>query len=326
MLFMRDTLTPDTLIFHRSLGSPYSHKVMVLLGYLGEHWSSLIAPKGMPRPVQEKLVGGYCRRIPVLQVGADVYCDSELINAYLAERAGRGDLRAYEDAEAARLLLARNETVIFQSMVGSVTPGQMIRGYFTNIPFNHAWKLITDRAKLRRQMPDRQGPVLSVDAHRQRVRSFFEELDQILSDRRFLQSDARPTLLDFAVFPNIWWHRRILKMNLGDGLAAFERWFQVMDAYGTGSCREVSSQAALAVAKTGEPRPLSDALLHSDRIGQLHAHKTMDALAAITPPVEGILVGEDDRKLVLRRETDELGAIHVHFPKLTYLKDMKGAD
>ena len=130
-------------------------------------------------------------------------------------------------------------------------------------------------------------------------------------------------MLDFAVFPNIWWQRTILGLNLGKGLSAFERWFQVMDAYGTGSSRKVSTRAALALAKETEPVPVSEALLQSERIGKSYSYKTMDALAAITPPVEGVLVGEDERQVVVRRETDELGAVHVHFPKLTYMEDLK---
>src|SRR4030095_9754559 len=49
------------------------------------HWRSVIQPDVMPKPHLIPLTGGY-RRIPVLQIGADVYCDSQLIARVLERR------------------------------------------------------------------------------------------------------------------------------------------------------------------------------------------------------------------------------------------------
>ena len=45
----------------------------------------------MPKPQLVPLTGGY-RRIPVLQIGADVYCDSQLIARVLETAASRADI------------------------------------------------------------------------------------------------------------------------------------------------------------------------------------------------------------------------------------------
>jgi glutathione S-transferase len=41
-------------------------------------WGSVEIPVIMPKPDLTALTGGY-RKTPVLQIGADIYCDSQLI-------------------------------------------------------------------------------------------------------------------------------------------------------------------------------------------------------------------------------------------------------
>ncbi len=73
------------LILHHYDGSPYSEKIRLLLGYKGLDWRSATMPPMLPKPELMTLTGGY-RRAPVLQIGADVYCDSALIAAEIERR------------------------------------------------------------------------------------------------------------------------------------------------------------------------------------------------------------------------------------------------
>lgn len=66
------------LILHHYDTSPFSEKVKKLLAHKGVAWRAVEQPTIMPKPQLLPLTGGY-RRIPVLQIGADVYCDSQLI-------------------------------------------------------------------------------------------------------------------------------------------------------------------------------------------------------------------------------------------------------
>src|SRR5205085_714114 len=76
---------------------PYSEKVRIGLGLKGLAWGSVEIPVIMPKPDLTALTGGY-RKTPVLQIGADIYCDSQLIMRELERRhpspsfypAGRG--------------------------------------------------------------------------------------------------------------------------------------------------------------------------------------------------------------------------------------------
>ena len=66
------------IILHHYETSPYSEKVRLGLGLKGLAWASVEIPIIMPKPDLTALTGGY-RKTPVLQIGADIYCDSQLI-------------------------------------------------------------------------------------------------------------------------------------------------------------------------------------------------------------------------------------------------------
>jgi glutathione S-transferase len=85
------------IILHHYETSPYSEKVRLGFGLKGLPWASVEIPRIMPKPDLTALTGGY-RKTPVLQIGADIYCDSQLIMCELERRhptpsfypAGRG--------------------------------------------------------------------------------------------------------------------------------------------------------------------------------------------------------------------------------------------
>jgi glutathione S-transferase len=85
------------IVLHHYDTSPYSEKVRLGLGLKGLAWASVEIPIIMPKPDLTALTGGY-RKTPVLQIGADIYCDSQLIMRELERRypspsfypAGRG--------------------------------------------------------------------------------------------------------------------------------------------------------------------------------------------------------------------------------------------
>src|ERR1700761_7325687 len=60
------------LILHQYEISPFSEKVRVALGIKGLAWRACDQPVINPKPEMVRLTGGY-RRIPVMQIGADVW-------------------------------------------------------------------------------------------------------------------------------------------------------------------------------------------------------------------------------------------------------------
>ena len=79
------------LILHHFDWSPYGEKVRVLLGIKGLAWRSVQIPMVMPKPDLTALTGGY-RKTPVLQIGADIYCDTSRIARELEQSLPRADV------------------------------------------------------------------------------------------------------------------------------------------------------------------------------------------------------------------------------------------
>src|SRR5439155_12450054 len=66
------------IILHHYWESPYAEKIRLILGFKRLAWRSVIIPMIMPKPDLTALTGGY-RKTPVLQLGAEIYCDTDLI-------------------------------------------------------------------------------------------------------------------------------------------------------------------------------------------------------------------------------------------------------
>ena len=65
----------ETIILHHYDASPYAEKIRLMFGLKGMRWHSVLSPEQPPRPNVDPLSGGY-RRIPIAQIGADVFCDT----------------------------------------------------------------------------------------------------------------------------------------------------------------------------------------------------------------------------------------------------------
>lgn len=74
----RYSVPAGDLVLHHYWMSPYAEKVRCILGFKRLPWKSVLIPIVMPKPDLLALTGGY-RKTPVLQIGADVFCDTDLI-------------------------------------------------------------------------------------------------------------------------------------------------------------------------------------------------------------------------------------------------------
>ncbi len=73
------------IILHHYPESPISEKARLMLGLKKLPWRSVVMPMIMPKPDLVPLTGGY-RKAPVMQIGADIYCDSQRIAVELERR------------------------------------------------------------------------------------------------------------------------------------------------------------------------------------------------------------------------------------------------
>ena len=96
------------IILHHYETSPYSEKVRLGLGLKGLAWGSVEIPVIMPKPDLTALTGGY-RKTPVLQIGADIYCDSQLIMRELERRHPTPELLSRRPRRGRRACLVGRE-------------------------------------------------------------------------------------------------------------------------------------------------------------------------------------------------------------------------
>ena len=88
---------PFPIILHHFEKSPFSEKVRIVFGLKKIAWTSVLISRIMPRPDLMPMTGGY-RRTPTLQIGADIYCDTQIIIRELERRFPRPTL--FPDANA----------------------------------------------------------------------------------------------------------------------------------------------------------------------------------------------------------------------------------
>ena len=102
-------MSSSPLILYHYPASPYAEKVRLLAGYLGVSWQSVDVPIQPPREQLAILAGGY-RRIPVMQCGADIFCDTAVICDEVVSRSKKDLAPCSEGASA---LAQRAETDVF---------------------------------------------------------------------------------------------------------------------------------------------------------------------------------------------------------------------
>lgn len=301
------------IILHHYESSPYAKKVRTMLGYKKLAWRSVTAPMVMPKPDLVALTGGY-RRVPVLQVGRDIYCDSRLIARVLDRLAPSHPLVPAELA-ASCAAFAHLESTLFTVGVGIGVMPEGVAALIQTLGQDTVNAFMVDRAEMFR---DSTVPWPTPA----RALTYFEPLmsalDAQLTHVPFLLG-AAPTLADFTAYHPIWF---ILE-NAGvrDRLAPFEhiaRWAARIAALGEGEPTDLAAEAAVEIARASrENQPFDGAAieLRKTRIGQRVTVTPTDYGAN---PVEGVLVHASLYETVIQRTDDRAGEVFVHFPRADY--------
>lgn len=299
----------DELILHHYDLSPFSEKIRLAMGLKKLNWRSVHIAAVPPRPFLEPLTGGY-RRTPVLQVGADIYCDTHLILRTLDRL--RPDSPALFSNITTQPLCWWWDKATFEPVV-AVWAGL----YGDKLPET----FINDRKKfavafdLRKEANEENIPVKI-----QHIKSHLVWLTDILADgRSFLQGE--PSALDITAYHTLWF----IKKNGGSEAenllpelsksAVLSSWFERVAALGHGINEEMTPEQAFDVAKQAEP--VEPKYISNDT----NSKWTIGESLRVTPddtgrvPVEGTLVAEDGHEIVLRLSDEKAGNINVHFPR-----------
>jgi len=294
------------IVFHHYDTSPFSEKVRVMFGIKGLAWRSVIQPVIMPKPELVPLTGGY-RRIPVMQIGADIYCDTQVILAELERRypdpavVRPGDWAV--NLWADRLWFQTTVAVVFGEIGDSVPEAfKKDREALSGRPF--------DTALMKAAAVPARGQWRAAAAF----------IERGLGDGDFL-GGSTPSLGDIASYMNVWWlgsAARAVREALLDGQPRTKAWRERMKALGHGSRSEMPGADAVAAAKAAEPEaaPAGPPDASAPAAG---SPVTVSADDYGRDPIAGRLVAANAERIVIARESDELGATYVHFPRVGYL-------
>lgn len=300
------------LVLHHYTLSPFSEKVRLLLGYCGLAWHSVQVAPRLPRPDLMQLTGGY-RRIPVLQCGADIYCDTRLIARELAARGNRMALYADEDTAVAERAAWADSRLFFAALTASVsrrTLPHLRRA--ADLSLLETVRLIVDRVGMLRGA---RVPKMSGAQARRMLQAALDELEAALI-QDFLFGDE-PRIADFSVYHSLHFAHERARSGLLDPYPRLLAWMARMAAFGHGRSEEISAQQARDMARQAQPAALphegpGDDALDPFKAGDAVAIRPDDYGVMAT---EGVLVGATAHAWVLRRDTDGLGSLHVHFPR-----------
>jgi len=149
------------LILHHYPTSPFAEKIRLILGYKQLAWKSVFIPMIMPKPDLTALTGGY-RKTPVLQIGADVYCDTALICDVLEHWAPTPSLYPEAIKGTARIVAQWADSALFTAAmaynfqpagVAQVFEGAPLKAFRPLWPTappcaaaQHGWRLLTPPA------------------------------------------------------------------------------------------------------------------------------------------------------------------------------------
>lgn len=309
----------NTPILHHYPSSPFAEKARLMLGFKGLAWQSVHIPMVMPKPDVVALTGGY-RRTPLLQVGADIWCDTSLIATVLEHMQPGPALFPEHLKGVARIVAQWADGELFWSSMGYNLSPKGAAAMFANQPPEAAQAFSADRGAMRAGMTSlRPGDATSA------YRSHLRRLAHMLHGQPFLLGDA-PCIADFAAYHPLWFSRVVNPAMAGilDATPGVLAWMDRMAAIGHGKPSKLTSTEAIAIAAAAEPASLPDEAFQDDHGIALGSRVTVAAQSFGTETTEGTLVAATRTHYTLARTDERAGRLHVHFPRIGYvLKEVK---
>jgi hypothetical protein len=123
------------------------------------------------------------------------------------------------------------------------------------------------------------------------------------------------SIADFAIYHPLWLYVSCNRRPLKPG-PKVEAWYKRVGEIGHGRREEISKDKAFVAARDAVPRSLPASVED--------VPVTIGVVVDVAPsdygilPVTGTLVAVTEDRIILARDTAELGKVHVHFPRAGY--------
>jgi glutathione S-transferase len=300
------------LILHHYPSSPFSEKIRLVLGYKKLAWKSVIIPRIMPKPELVALTGGY-RRTPVLQVGADIYCDTALICDVLEHRQRSPSLYPQGSNGGVRIVAQwADSTLFWAAMAYSFSPtgaAFMFQGQARE----DAKAFAEDRAQMRGGASRMHlGDATST------YKSYLRRIASMVDKQPYVMGQ-QPSLADFSCYHALWFTKRIPPLaGILDATPSLSAWMGRMADFGHGNMEKSDALAAIAMAEQSTPAGVEHGVFQDDHGIALGSRVTITAESFGLEPTEGELIAATRTRYSLRRSDARGGTVHVHFPRIGY--------
>jgi glutathione S-transferase len=299
------------IILHHFEKSPFSEKVRVVFGLKNVEWTSVLISRILPRPDLMPLTGGY-RRTPVMQIGADIYCDTQCIIRELERRFPQPTLlpKGYEGVAWATAMWT--DRSFFQNTVNLV---------FGSLADQVPQDFIADREKLRGARFDVPAMTSAIPQMRDQFRAHMQWIEAQLGDGRNWMAGEAASLCDVNAYMNIWYVRAHLP-NADEMFSEFDKtraWEARLRAVGHGRFSEISTAAALDIAAAATPltAEMADPNDPNGRKPGDRVEVMPDDYGKVK--VRGEIVALSSQHIAIRRLDPRAGEVIVHFPRAGFL-------
>ena len=309
---MNDAATE--IILHNYPQSPVAEKVRVALGIKKLAWRDVEIPRLPPKPMLTALTGGY-RRTPVMQIGADIYCDSQCILRELERRHPASSYMPTAEAGLMWCLSRWTDGALFDLAVKIVlgSAGENLPADFAEdrgrlyLGENWAEGLKTANTQLPHLVAQLRAPL--------------SWLDTMLADgRAFLLGDA-PGAIDAQIYHVVWFVRG--RFSAGEALLSeftdLVRWETNVRDLGHGTSSSMTPEDAIDRAR--EQTPVTEPRVAPNEPQGLKVGMKVSVSPDVDggeQPVEGSVVFADAETIAVERTDDDLGRLCVHFPRAGY--------
>ena len=300
------------IIVHHYPQSPVSEKIRKAMGLKKLSWRSVEQNRFPDRPELFAMTGGY-RRLPVLQIGADLYCDTQCIFRELERRFPSPSLFPNGEKGLPFALSRWTDNSLFDLAM---------RASFAPVAAALPAALVQDRARLYLgPHGDFEREIADMPHTLTQLRTQLGWLEEALSGDRPFLFGAHPGMGDLLAWFIVWFIRG--KNERTDQLLqecpALQAWAVRMDGVGYGHTVPISPADALAQANSAQPD-----IAQGDDAGDPLRLK-IGGIIAVLPisdtgekPVTGELLASSRDTVTIRHRAPECGTVSLHFPRVGY--------
>ena len=295
------------LIVHQYSAEPaFSVKTRLMLGFKDAAWYACDHSTILPKPELGALTGGY-RQIPVAQVGADIYCGSELVMDLLEMRIPEPSLTRRSGAGLGRGLAYWAEDTLFWLIV------QIVCG--SGFESTKRPDFDADRKQMLPGIYDIGVMEAALPGNVQTLRAHLDLIERQLADGRRYLLGGEPDITDISLcFPlDFLGHCRNGNERITSEYPGISRWMERVLSLGLGRRQEISRENALVVAKAAQP---SLAKRSTVKEGPQPGQRVRFRWAAYSPiDLEGELIEAHPREIAILWSAPEVGEVLVHVPR-----------